>query len=121
MDAQHHPGFSGGMEFLFDNKRQHTVELPAFSSSDGGVNGVSEDSTTPAAASSTRAPADLRFLIKWMLNNLLVDRARSDLFVQGDTVYVFSASLALFLLGRLLKGVLYSLLHLQTARHPCPD
>jgi hypothetical protein len=70
------------MEFLFDNKRQHTVDVPAFS--DGDVNGVSEDS--PALTPMTSKGADIRFLIKWMLDNLLVDRARSDLFVQGETV-----------------------------------
>ncbi|KAK9900594.1 Urm1-domain-containing protein [Cystobasidium minutum MCA 4210] len=57
--------FGGGMEVLFSYKRSHEVALP-----------YPEDGTEPT----------IRYLIKWLLDNLLSDQSRPELFAQGDTV-----------------------------------
>lgn len=57
---------SGGMELLFDNERQHTVKIPAQSSSDPSQ------------------PAKLRDLIFYIRDNMMTEK--KDLFVDKDTV-----------------------------------
>lgn len=61
----HDDNDSGGMEVLFSYKRSHDVKLPC---QDGDK------------------PPTIRYLIKWLLDNLLSDKSRPDLFSQGDTV-----------------------------------
>ncbi|KAI9491272.1 ubiquitin-related modifier 1 [Zychaea mexicana] len=58
--------FSGGMELLFDNVRQHKITLPAQSKLD------------------TSKPATLRDLIFYIRDNMMTEK--KDLFVEKDTV-----------------------------------
>lgn len=51
---------------LFSYKRSHDVKLPYQGAGD--------------------KPPTIRYLIKWLLDNLLSDKSRPDLFSQGDTV-----------------------------------
>ena len=69
--------FGGGMEMLFSNQRSHRVNVPARIPLDGSSN------TTADVKSK---PADMTYLISWLRENLLTERA--DLFVEGSTVYV---------------------------------
>ncbi|KAI0044006.1 ubiquitin related modifier 1 [Auriscalpium vulgare] len=62
--------FGGGLELLFDKKRSHRVALP------------SPPSSPPDAAKKT--PADINFLIHWLKDNLL--RERAELFIENGTV-----------------------------------
>ena len=61
---------SGGMEVLFDYKRAHQVQIPKKTSSNADV--------------------DIRYLIHWLVENLLTDKTRTDLFAQGESVLVFA-------------------------------
>ncbi|KAI0943754.1 hypothetical protein AcW1_002842 [Taiwanofungus camphoratus] len=77
--------FGGGLELLFSNRRKHRIDLPA---------------RVPAAAASTASergpeasaegeqpqgrPADITYLILWLRDNLLTERA--ELFVENGTV-----------------------------------
>jgi ubiquitin related modifier 1 len=81
--------FGGGLELLFSNKRSHRVSLPA----------AIPVSSSPARAGATDAssdakstkPTDINFLITWLRDNLL--RERAELFVEEGTVYVSSSRL----------------------------
>jgi len=57
--------FSGGLELLFSNERKHSVKVPR----------VNEGQ-----------PTDLAYLIHYLRDNLLKERA--ELFVEDGTVYV---------------------------------
>lgn len=77
--------FGGGLELLFDNKRSHRIDLPA---------------RIPAASSSTAAseeasdrPTDVQYLIHWLKDNLLKERA--ELFIEEGTVYVRTSTAGL--------------------------
>jgi len=74
--------FGGGTELLFDNKRLYNVSLPA--KYDPRILAKSGFANIEEAQSFR--PTDVRYLIYWMLHYLLVDKARSDLFVMGETV-----------------------------------
>lgn len=63
-NAMHHT-YRGGMEVLFSYKRSHEVSLPC-----------EDDGKKPT----------IKYLIKWLLDNLLSDQTRPELFAQGDTV-----------------------------------
>lgn len=60
--------FGGGLELLFSNQRSHRVSIPA-----GVLSGAD-----PAR------PADVAYLIGWLRDNLLKERA--ELFVENGTV-----------------------------------
>lgn len=53
------------MEVLFSYKRSHDIKLP-----------YEEGNKQPT----------IKYLIKWLLENLLSDKSRPELFAQGDTV-----------------------------------
>lgn len=53
------------MEVLFSYKRSHEVSLP-----------YEDNGKKPT----------IKYLIKWLLDNLLSDQTRPELFAQGDTV-----------------------------------
>jgi hypothetical protein len=57
------------MEVLFSYKRSHEVDLPYEDDAKGG-----------------KRPPTIRYLIKWLPDNLLSDKKRPDLFAQGDSV-----------------------------------
>ncbi|EJU01329.1 ubiquitin-related modifier 1, partial [Dacryopinax primogenitus] len=59
----------GGVEVLFSNKRNQVTTLPAIA---------------PSSGTHPERPADLRYLIRWMSDNLLTDR--KELFMDGETV-----------------------------------
>lgn len=54
--------FTGGLELLFDNISTHKLTVPS-TQSDG-------------------SPVDVKFLIPWLVENVMVDQ-RSDMFVQN--------------------------------------
>ncbi|ETW77333.1 hypothetical protein HETIRDRAFT_125501 [Heterobasidion irregulare TC 32-1] len=56
--------FGGGLELLFSNQRSHRISLPAHRLA--------------------VQPANMDFLIQWLKENLLKERA--ELFVENDTV-----------------------------------
>ena len=58
--------FSGGLELLFSNKKSQKVEIPT---------------------TANDKPTDVNYLIHWLKDNLLKERA--ELFVDNDTVCVF--------------------------------
>lgn len=62
--------FSGGLELLFSNQRSHRVSISA--------------RVPPDANVESQRPADITFLIGWLKDNLLKERA--ELFVDGGTV-----------------------------------
>lgn len=71
------------MELLFDNKRSYSISIPrSYSPSSLISTGFSE----PENGVKDEQPTDLRFLIHYLLHCMLVDKARPDLFSQGDTV-----------------------------------
>jgi ubiquitin related modifier 1 len=81
--------FGGGLELLFSNKRSHRVSLPVaipVSSSPARADAANASSD----AKSTK-PTDIKFLITWLRDNLL--RERAELFVEEGTVYVSSSCL----------------------------
>ena len=70
--------FGGGLELLFSNQRSHKITVPAH---------IPVSSSTSDASASEEArtkPADLTFLIFWLRDNLLKERA--ELFVENGTV-----------------------------------
>ena len=61
--------FGGGLELLFSNQKSHKVEIPM----------TADDK-----------PTDVCYLIHWLQDNLL--RERAELFIEGDTVWVLHHS-----------------------------
>ena len=74
--------FGGGMEMLFSNQRTHRVNIPAQIPLD-----PSSTNTANANELSSK-PTDMTYLISWLRDNLLTERA--DLFVEGSTVCVYT-------------------------------
>ncbi|KAA1471943.1 ubiquitin-related modifier 1 [Dentipellis sp. KUC8613] len=72
--------FGGGLELLFNNQRSHRVSIPAHTST-----AVSAAPGTDAGegVELKQKPADLNFLIHWLRDNLLTERA--ELFVDEGT------------------------------------
>ncbi|CDO72098.1 hypothetical protein BN946_scf184962.g41 [Trametes cinnabarina] len=81
--------FGGGLELLFSNQRSHRVALPArvpvsysnpFSppSAAGAEQGIQNSEDAP------KKPVDLSYLIFWLRDNLLKERA--ELFIENGTV-----------------------------------
>ncbi|KAI0752688.1 ubiquitin-like modifier 1, partial [Daedaleopsis nitida] len=66
--------FGGGLELLFSNQRSHRVSIPAHVPSPAAGE----------AADGPMKPADLAYLIFWLRDNLLKERA--ELFVENGTV-----------------------------------
>jgi ubiquitin related modifier 1 len=75
--------FGGGLELLFSNQRSHKVSLPAT---------VPNDNTTaiPVPENEPTKPADITYLIHYLRDHLLKERA--ELFVENGTVCVSTAS-----------------------------
>ena len=72
--------FGGGLELLFSNERIHKIALPAHI----------PPSSPSAKADSPDAPANVTYLIYWLKENLLKERA--ELFEENGTVYVWASS-----------------------------
>lgn len=68
--------FGGGLELLFSNQRSHRINIPSLvpQASDTSDNGLD------------KKPADVAFLILYLRDNLLKERA--ELFEENGTVYV---------------------------------
>ncbi|VDB83158.1 unnamed protein product [Peniophora sp. CBMAI 1063] len=66
--------FGGGLELLFTNERTHKIALPAHIPA----------SSPAATADAPDAPANITFLIYWLKENLLKERA--ELFEENGTV-----------------------------------
>jgi ubiquitin related modifier 1 len=77
--------FGGGLELLFSNQRQHKLTIPALVQSTKSTSSSSE-ATGPDLA--TR-PADMAFLILYLRDHLLTERA--ELFVEEGTVSVIAS------------------------------
>ena len=73
--------FGGGLELLFFNQRSHKLSVPTLVSS-------APDAPAPAAETphAPKRPVDLTYLIFWLRDNLLKERA--ELFVENGTVSV---------------------------------
>ncbi|RPD61708.1 ubiquitin-like modifier 1 [Lentinus tigrinus ALCF2SS1-7] len=65
--------FGGGLELLFSNQRSHRIAIPA-----------NVPVPTPEGSDVQTKPADLTYLIFWLRDNLLKERA--ELFVENGTV-----------------------------------
>lgn len=70
--------FSGGLELLFGNQRTHALSLPAVVPST-----VSESGSTDSTRST-----DVTYLMHHLRTHVL--KERPELFMEGDTVYVYS-------------------------------
>ncbi|KAI0356944.1 ubiquitin-like modifier 1 [Trametes cingulata] len=68
--------FGGGLELLFSNQRSHRVTIPALVPASSGETSNEEEAP--------KKPADLSYLISWLKDNLLKERA--ELFVENGTV-----------------------------------
>lgn len=72
--------FGGGLELLFSNERTHKIALP-----------TRIPASSPAVkADAPDAPANITYLIYWLKENLLKERA--ELFEDNGTVYVLPGS-----------------------------
>ena len=71
--------FGGGLELLFSNERTHKIALPTHIPA----------SSPAATADAPDAPANITFLIYWLKENLLKERA--ELFEEKGTVCVLLA------------------------------
>lgn len=95
------------MELLFDNKRSHRVDVPAYMSipstpsaaaaaspltpsawalrpGPSAADTVAHAAQQPPPLSPTRQPSTVTYLIRWIRDNLLKERV--ELFMEGDTV-----------------------------------
>ncbi len=75
--------FGGGLELLFSNQRSHRITIPALiptSQPLAGNTGAGEGDE----ADVPRGTANLTYLIFWLRDNLLKERA--ELFVENGTV-----------------------------------
>lgn len=72
--------FGGGLELLFDNKRSHRVSIPDHINPSTSP----EPGATTQGSGQPRSPANVQYLIHWLKENLL--RERAELFVEEGTV-----------------------------------
>lgn len=88
-------GFSGGLELLFDNERNHSISIPHFVPSDNSTHSTpsSSSSSTPPSDNDVPSPgagetkaADLEYLIYHLRDHLL--KERPELFMENGTVCV---------------------------------
>ena len=75
--------FSGGLELLFDNKRSHKLTVPAVVPSNNDTK-----LGDAVVAEGEGKPADVAYLIAYLRDHLLQERA--ELFEEGGTVCVFT-------------------------------
>ncbi|KAH9854611.1 ubiquitin-like modifier 1 [Lenzites betulinus] len=71
--------FGGGLELLFSNQRSHRVTIPALVPTS-----TSKTESAAERADAPEKPADLAYLVFWLRDNLLKERA--ELFVENGTV-----------------------------------
>ncbi|KAH9834943.1 ubiquitin-like modifier 1 [Rhodofomes roseus] len=74
--------FGGGLELLFDNQRSHRVSVPVRVAATPAEKKSLKDDT--GAAEGEGRQADVAYLILWLRDNLLKERA--ELFVENGTV-----------------------------------
>ncbi len=75
--------FGGGLELLFSNQRSHRITIPA---------NVPATGQTPEGSDVPSKPVDIQYLMYWLRDNLLKERA--ELFVENGTVYVLPFELS---------------------------
>ncbi len=78
--------FGGGLELLFSNQRSHRITIPANVPVSSATGQTPEDSDVPSK------PVDITYLMYWLRDNLLKERA--ELFVENGTVYVLPFKLS---------------------------
>lgn len=71
--------FRGGLELLFSNQRSHKISLPAYVRCN-----TSKRTTGEQDVDQSENPANIKYLLNWLKNNLL--KEREELFLDGDTV-----------------------------------
>ncbi|KAI0772790.1 ubiquitin-like modifier 1 [Trametes elegans] len=74
--------FGGGLELLFSNQRSHRISIPALVPASSGSSSTQQKGEGDDAQPTK--PADLSYLIFWLRDNLLKERA--ELFVENGTV-----------------------------------
>lgn len=80
------------MELLFSHQHNHTITIPRYYDPSLALISPSTSSPTPpkeAPRPSEGRPTDIKFLIWWLKNYLMDDKDRPELFVQGETMWVF--------------------------------
>lgn len=91
--------FGGGLELLFSNQRSYKISIPS------QISTVSESSQIPESR-----PADVNYLINYLKDNLLKERA--ELFVENGTMLV-----QLYFMG---IQIVLTMMQLQPSRHLGP-
>lgn len=91
--------FGGGLELLFSNQRSYKISIPS------QISTVSESSQIPESR-----PADVNYLINYLKDNLLKERA--ELFVENGTM-----SVQLYFMG---IQIVLTMMQLQPSRHLGP-
>lgn len=74
------------MELLFSNRKSHAIDLPALYDPSSIITStfLHKDRPVPIAL----VKSDVKYLIYWLRHELLADKARPDLFMQGETMFV---------------------------------
>lgn len=80
------------MELLFASVRTQTIHIPRTYTPAAILPSAAPLSSTASLPTTGDKKADIRFLIWWLRNFLLEDKARGDLFSQAETMYAPSKS-----------------------------
>lgn len=75
--------FGGGLELLFSNQRSHRINIPSKVSSRSLA---ATERPTEATEGDALKPVDITYLIYYLRDNLLKERA--ELFMENGTMYV---------------------------------
>src|SRR6267154_5196045 len=81
--------FSGGLELLFGNERNHEVSIPHFVPSDNSTHSTPSSDNEAPSTGETKA-ADLEYLIYHLRDHAL--KERPELFMENGTMCVVFAS-----------------------------
>lgn len=83
--------FGGGLELLFSNQRSHRIILPAQVPSGNPASSKAAASPSDAEVESAAdgRPVDIAYLIFWLRDNLLKERA--ELFAENESVWVLQS------------------------------
>ena len=76
--------FGGGLELLFSNQRSHRINLPGFIPNE--TSGDTKTSDRVPDEETSRKPADVNYLLRYLRDNLLKERV--ELFMENDTMQV---------------------------------
>lgn len=76
------------MELLFNNQHVHKVVVPRYYDPKAVSTTTTNDNPPPVPTPTMGKTTDIKFLIWWLKEYLLVDKARPELFSQGETMSV---------------------------------